>query len=483
MKVFQLLDGINVIGYGSDVNFDADVTGICFDSRYVKEGDAFFAYRGTGFDSNGVLEEIYKKKPALIVGEVPNEKIPMVAVQNGRHALALACKNFYENPDEELIKIGITGTNGKTTVSYIIQAIMLCAGHKAMRFGTTGYNIGEKTYDAATTTPTPLEFYGMMREGADLDYDCVISEVSSHALEQDRLYGTKFDVSVFTNLTGDHLDFHGDMESYFESKSKLFTLEYSNVGVINLDSDYGLPLKKKATSDVITFGLNPRSEVTAKEVWFDISGIKSLIEYPGGSFNIESKLVGLHNLENILAATSACIALGIDEEAIIEGIKTLENVPGRLERFNKGGANIFVDYAHTDDALKNVLEALTPFKKGKLICVFGCGGDRDKTKRPRMAKVAEQSSDIIIVTNDNPRTEDPYEIIRDIMSGFTNAESVIICPDRKEAIYQACEKASDGDIVLIAGKGHEDYMVIGKEKTHFDDREEVIRYLEDFGWI
>lgn len=480
MKVSRLLDGLNIVGFDLDVDFEADIKDISFDSRDIKRKAPFFAYRGAKFDSHDFAKEAYEKQKApFVVAEHAIEGVPTVIVEDGRRAIALACRNLFGRPDEEMLKIGVTGTNGKTTTTYIIESIMEAAGHKPVRIGTTGVHFFGKTVDLDSTTPSTYDYYRTLKLAKDAGCDSMVMEVSSHALDQDRVYGTVFDIGIFTNLTGDHLDYHKTMEEYYAAKARLFTPEYSKVGVINVDHELGKKMAKEAQVDKATFGVSPKSDISAEEVWFGLEGIKATLTCPAGKVSINSKLVGLHNLENLLAAASAGIMLGIDLETVKKGIENTANVPGRLEKFKKpNGAFIFVDYAHTDDALINVLSALENFKENRLITVFGCGGDRDRTKRPRMARAAEVRSDLVIVTSDNPRTEDPKQIFDDILRGFENPQDAMLTPDRRHAIQQAVGMAEPKDIVLIAGKGHEDYMIIGKEKTHFDDREEVKKCLE-----
>jgi len=480
MKVSQLLDGLSVKGFDLEVDFETEIKDINIDSRNLKKRAPFFAFKGAAVDSHKFAADAYASGIVpFVVAERKIEGVPTVVVEDGRKAVARACRNFFGKPDEQLSCIGITGTNGKTTVSYIIDSILKDAGHKPVLVGTTGVVFGDTVVDLDATTPSPYEFFKVLRQALDAGCDSLVMEVSSHALHQHRINGVVFDVGIFTNLSGDHLDYHKSMEEYFEAKKILFTSEYCNVGVIGKDSEYGERLLKEVEIDKTSYGLTPKCEITAKEIWFDLNGLKAKLIYPGGEIDVQSALVGLHNLENIMSAAAGTLMVGIDSKNIANGISNLKNVTGRLEKFEKSNvAYIFVDYAHTDDALENVLEALSSFKEQRIITVFGCGGDRDRTKRPRMAKAAEKNSDVVIVTNDNPRTEDPKQIISDIIEGFENAESVIITPDRALAIEKACGMANQGDIVLIAGKGHEDYMILATETIHFDDREEVKKHLE-----
>lgn len=480
MKVSRLLDGLSIKGFDLEVDFEAEVKDLNIDSRNLKNKAPFFAFKGAAVDSHDFAEAAYKSgKVPFVVAERKIDGVPTVVVEDGRRAVAYACRNFFGRPDEGMLKAAVTGTNGKTTTSYIINTILQAAGHKTVLVGTTGVVFGDSFVDLDSTTPSPYELFKVLRQAADAGCDALVMETSSHSLHQHRVNGMVFDVGIFTNLSGDHLDYHKTMDDYYEAKKILFTKEYCNVGVIGKDNEYGDRLFKEAEVDKVSYGLSPKSDITAEEIWFALDGLKAKIVYPAGKFEIKSSLVGLHNLENLLAAAAGCVMLGIDNKIIAEGIENLKNVPGRLEKFEKkNGAFIFVDYAHTDDALSNVLEALSNFRENRIITVFGCGGDRDRTKRPRMAKAAEENSDVVIVTSDNPRTEDPQRIIEDIIEGFEDAGNVIITPDRRLAIKQAVDMAEAKDIVLIAGKGHEDYMVLGKEKIHFDDREEVRNCLE-----
>jgi len=480
MKVSQLLEGIEIVSFDLEVDFEENIKDISFDSRDLKKRSPFFAFKGVAFDSHVFAKDAYESgRVPFVVAEHKIDDVPTVVVADGRKALSMACKNFFGCPDEELIKAAVTGTNGKTTVAYIIESIMKSAGHKPVKVGTTGVSFASEYVDLDSTTPSPYDFWKILRRAVDEGCDSLVMEVSSHALDQHRVFGIVFDVAIFTNLSGDHLDYHKTMDDYFEAKQKLFTRDYSTVGVIGIDNEYGAELSMICEVDKITYGISPKTDVAAHEIWFDLDGISATFVCPAGNIEIKSQLVGLHNLENILASAAGCIMLGISSSHIKEGVAKLDNVPGRLEKFKKdNGAFIFVDYAHTDDAIKNVLEALSNFRENRVITVFGCGGDRDRSKRPRMAAAAEKVSDVVIVTNDNPRTEDQEQIFGDILEGFENAESVIITPDRKQAIQQAVCMAEDKDIVLIAGKGHEDYMIIGTEKIHFDDREEVRNCLE-----
>lgn len=476
MLVKDLLKDIKIRNVSTLSILEASVTDISFDSRYLKDNSAFFAFKGTAFDTHQVLAEIAKSdKINCIICEYEIEGIDCILVENSREALSIAASNLFETKNCDLKKIAVTGTNGKTTITYIIDEILNSAEMNSIRIGTTEYKVVNEIFPANNTTPGPYELNSLIRKGLDSDAEVLVMEVSSHALHQNRVSGVLFDVGVFTNLTGDHLDYHGTMDSYYEDKKKLFQKELCKKAVINIDSDYGKKLITEIEIGIVTCSINSKADICIIKVEYSLNGIIAKISIFGNIYEIKTKLTGSHNLSNILCAIGAAKVIGIPDIKIIDGINRVENVPGRLEKIENDGVFFFIDYAHTDDALDNVLNALSLLKKAKVITVFGCGGDRDKSKRPRMAAVAEKMSDVVIVTSDNPRTEDPDEIIKDILKGFNKPKSVLVEPDRRKAIEQAFKLAVAGDIVLIAGKGHEDYQILGTEKIHFDDREEIIK--------
>ncbi len=473
MQIKDLLKGIEILNVNNSEILLSEVEDISFDNRNLKDNSVFFAYKGTSFDTHNVIDEIIKSgKIKCVVCEKPLEDFPYIIVNDGRKAFSIACANFFGTNDADLLKFAITGTNGKTTVSYIISAILRGAGHKIVRIGTTEYFAVDETYVAENTTPGAYDFHKVVNKGLQKGATALVAEVSSHALNQDRIYGFKFNIGIYTNLSGDHLDYHKNMEDYFAAKKKLFTENYTDLSIINIDCPYGKILKDEL-KNCIRFSIKEKADFYVEKYNYDVEGIKAEIISAEEKYLIESDLIGEHNLSNILCAIAACEKAGINKSDIENGIKNLKNVPGRLEKFKIKNKYFVVDYAHTDDALGNVLKALNKIKLNKIITVFGCGGDRDKTKRPRMAKVAEKYSDIVIVTSDNPRTENPNQIIDDIAKGFDNKGRVYFEVDRRKAIALSDKLSNSGDIVLIAGKGHEDYQIIGKTKIHFDDREEV----------
>jgi len=478
VKLKKLLKGVNVLSGETDI-LNTEVEDISFDSRFLKKNSVFVAYKGTGSDSHDFINDIAKTgEIAVFVTERPMDNVPHVVVDSGRRALAMMSKNYFDIKDDSILKIAVTGTNGKTTINYLLDSIFSTNGIKVIRLGTTEYKVVDKIYQAKTTTPSSYEYYRMMSEGIEKGAKAICIEASSHALEQERLYGTCFDLSIFTNLTGDHLDYHESMEKYYQAKQKLFNPEYSCKSLINMDDFYGKKLIGMTEIPVYSYAVENSADFKASNIKNSLDGV-TFSAVSGNGLKLQSNMVGTHNIYNILAAAAASKILGVPNTATYDGIKNLKNIPGRLEKIVVNNRYFFVDYAHTDDALKNVLLSLAGLKKNRLITVFGCGGDRDKTKRPRMAKAAETYSDRIIVTSDNPRTEDPAAIIQDIETGFAGSTSYDVIPDRRKAITHAYEISEEEDIILVAGKGHEDYQILKDKTIHFDDRQEIKKLLEE----
>jgi UDP-N-acetylmuramoyl-L-alanyl-D-glutamate--2,6-diaminopimelate ligase len=423
----------------------------------------------------------------------------MIRVTDSRKALSRLAIEYYERPFQGLNMIGITGTNGKTTTSFLLEQILSGSGKNPGVLGTINYRFSGKTFPASVTTPESLDLMQLLREMADHGTSDAIMEVSSHALDQGRVEGCPFRVAIFTNLTRDHLDYHHTMDAYFEAKSRLFQnlskeRHKQATAVINLDDPRGRAMAAQTQGDVVFFGLNPASDFQATSIKEGPSGLEAVLSTPLGKRSIRSSLLGRVNIYNILAAAAAAVALGVDLEGVVEGIASLKTVPGRLEAVpNRRGLTVVVDYAHTPDALLKTIEALKPLAAGLFITVFGCGGDRDQGKRFQMGEVAGANSDMVLITSDNPRTEDPLFIIHQIEKGVRKGGLRQLEPallqqrgggyciesDRRQAIRQAVGIARDGDLVLVAGKGHEDYQIIGSEKRPFDDREEARRALEE----
>ena len=464
-----------------------DIEGIAYDSRQVKKNYLFVALRGQHDDGTRFVDDALRRGAVAIVSEQdqwPRRDIAHIYVEDARLALAeLACA-FYDRPSDRLQLIGITGTNGKTTTSFMCREILRAAGRNPGLIGTVRYELGERIIPAHRTTPEAPDIQYMLDNMLRSGCQSAVMEVSSHALDQKRVYGTDFDVGVFTNLTRDHLDYHGTMPQYFAAKTQLFRslgqLNKRATAVINIDDAWGQQLAgtNGLRAGLLTYGLHPSAAFQADEVELSGEHTRFLLRAPWGVEEIELPLLGRYNVSNALAAIAACHALGVDRRFIAPALAALSPVPGRLERVpNPHGVFAFVDYAHTDDALTNVLTTLREVRHRRLIVVFGCGGDRDRTKRPLMGAVAANLADHVIVTSDNPRSEDPAAIIAEIMGGVGTASHVEAVADRGEAIARAAALAQPGDLLLVAGKGHEAYQEIGKTIAPFDDREVLHRCL------
>lgn len=496
MKLAELIDCLEnrVVRQGDE---NADIKGLTYDSRQVGPGYMFVAVRGHSQDGHAYLEEALGKGASALVAEdfsgVRGEAA-MILVPHAREAMARLAACYYGRPYRDMYIIGITGTNGKTSTSYILESILEASGARAGVIGTINYRYGEIRRPAPVTTPESTELMAVLREMADYGVTHVVMEISSHALDQGRVQGCPIWSPVFTNITRDHLDYHRDMESYFSAKSLLFKgsqeggFKGEGPAVINLDDPRGKDLLELCRRSVISYGLEHPAQVSFEGLTIQSDGISGRLLTPKGSCEIRSSLIGKLNVYNILAACGAALSLDLELDSIRSGVEALKSIPGRLERVgNKRGIELVVDYAHTPDALQKVLEVLRPLAKGRLITVFGCGGDRDRGKRPEMGLTAGKQSDLVVVTSDNPRTEDPLEIISQVEEGVRTAglslvgnngggwgrKGYIIEPDRRKAIQKAVSVAEVDDMVLIAGKGHEDYQIKGTRKIHFDDREEA----------
>lgn len=474
---------------------DIEISGIAYDSRKVVSNGMFVAIRGENVDGHDFIDDAVKKGAVAVVGEKPEcSAAPFffVRVDDGRKALACIANNFYERPSENVSVIGITGTNGKTTTSYLIKSLLEAWGKRVGLIGTIAYSIGDRRYPAFHTTPESVEFQGLLREMAAAGCSHVVAEISSHSLSQKRVDYTRFVTVVFTNLTRDHLDFHETMENYYAAKERLFTdlLSQGGTAVINVDDEWGrrlwetLKARRAAGTQanerprIITYGTGKDADVCASATNDTPSGISFTLLFGSKEYRVESPLVGIPNVYNILAAIAAGIALDVPMHAIQKGIRNTGSVKGRLEKVDAGQDFLcFIDYAHTPDALERlILTARTIMKNsdrpGRVITLFGCGGDRDRGKRGIMGEIASRLSDYVIVTSDNPRSEDPLTIVQEVESGMTRRNSMTV-PDRREAITKAVERAETGDILLIAGKGHEEYQEIRGVRHSFSDREVV----------
>jgi UDP-N-acetylmuramoyl-L-alanyl-D-glutamate--2,6-diaminopimelate ligase len=484
MTLREVIRGIKIKKLQGDDGLE--ISGISIDSNKVKEGYLFAALKGEKTDGHRHMDSaVGNGARALLVEYAPEKHYPGISVivaDDSRESLARASANFYGNPADELCLAGVTGTNGKTTVTYLLESIWKEERKNPGVIGTIEYRYGGRRAEAPMTTPESLDLMRLLREMRDLGVDCAAMEVSSHAIDRKRVLECHFDAAVFTNLTQDHLDYHGTIENYFNAKKKLFTelLRDSNkknkFSIINIDDPFGREIAKEAPGTVITCSLkNKSASVFAESYRVSEEGITARVHTPYGRVEIKSPLFGEHNLSNILASVSAALSLGSSINAVERAVAGFAAVPGRLERVeNTLGFQILVDYAHTPDALKNVLHAVRPLTAGKLILVFGCGGDRDRTKRPRMGIIGRELSDVLIVTSDNPRTEPPEGIIDEIERGVFESgagnKPYFRISDRKEAIRKAIGIAREKDTVLIAGKGHEDYQILGTRKFPFDDR-------------
>jgi UDP-N-acetylmuramoyl-L-alanyl-D-glutamate--2,6-diaminopimelate ligase len=478
--VRAVLDDRGLMEASSGSAPDRTISGIKYDSRRVETGDLFVALKGLKADGAEFVGQAIGRGASAIVSEsAPPEDVtaPWMKVHDARLALAHLAAAFYEHPSRHMRVVGITGTNGKTTTAYIVASIFEAAGIRCGVLGTVGYRIGDKVREAKHTTPEAPEVQQLLREMLDQRCGACAMEVSSHALALERVDGTTFAAGIFTNLTRDHLDFHPDMEAYFEAKRRLFQMLPKDApAVVNLDDPRGAALVSTTTRPV-TYAINHPADVTTGPLSFSLEGLAFDVRTPRGTLSIRSALVGRPNVYNILAAVAAAVSLDLPLDAIERGVGALEGVPGRFQVVSgrHDEVTVIVDYAHTDDALRNLLETARPLAHGRLITVFGCGGDRDRPKRPLMGAVASRLSDVIVVTSDNPRSEDPKRIIDEILRGITvdtrrdAAQQVLTVPDRRQAIRQAVDLARAGDMVLVAGKGHERYQIIGSETLPFDD--------------
>lgn len=467
----------------------------CQDHRVLESGDIFVAIKGSTFDAHTVLNEVILKNPAAIVIQdsktLPKEfKGDVVVVTNTRAAMDQLCHAYFGFPSQKLFCVGITGTNGKTTTAHLVEYALNQFGIGTGVIGTIDHHYAVsptniKKWNTSLTTPGSMEFYSRLKDFVDLGAKALSTEVSSHALDQDRMSACEFDVGVFTNLTLDHLDYHGTMENYFKAKEKFFIEVLKNSAkrlkhaVINQDDSYGRQIQIPKNVQKISYGIK-NADLTYEVLEQSFTGQKLNITYRGKKYYSEIRLSGHFNILNYLATLGVLLAKGIPLSEAIEIFSNFSGVRGRLEKVpTKKNLHVFVDYAHTPDALDNVLKTLENIKNGKkIITVFGCGGDRDKGKRPIMGDIACKISDHVVITSDNPRTEDPTQIIKEIVAGCETYKNFEIEVDRKKAIEKALSFAKNGDAVLIAGKGHEDYQIIGKTKHHFDDVEVVKELLK-----
>jgi UDP-N-acetylmuramoyl-L-alanyl-D-glutamate--2,6-diaminopimelate ligase len=494
MNLQTLLDGAEFLS----VQGDATIRGIDYDSRRVEEGFLFVAMRGESTDGNNYIDQAIAKGASAIVTDsaeqAPRKDVAWVVVPHGRRALAKLSANFYKRPAERIRITGVTGTNGKTTTTFIAEAIYQAAGRKNALIGTVEYHLPGKVLPSPHTTPESLELNQLLNQALGVGATEAVMEVSSHALEQQRVYAIPFDVAVFTNLTRDHLDYHGTFEKYFAAKQILFEgcgTEPPRASVINIDDEYGkqlLKFSKKQGSEAFSYGIGA-GDFHTNDLQMTSSGNRFELATPSGPIALFSPLIGQVNVYNVIAACGAAFARGCTPDQIARGIEKMNRVPGRFEKVDEGQPfAVVVDYAHTDDALKNLTRLAREFAsrdgaKGKVITVFGCGGDRDRTKRPLMAEAAGKGSDFVVITSDNPRSEDPLNIINDSLPALQRTGTRYTAePDRRKAIALALAEANDQDIVLIAGKGHEKTQTTRAGVFPFDDFEVAAEELIRLGY-
>jgi len=460
------------------------IKGITSNSKDVKNGFAFVAIKGNRQDGSDFIKEAIGKGAKIVViqkdaGSIKlGDGIKLLKVKDCRKFLAESSAQFYGFPSQRLKVTGITGTNGKTTITYLIEAILKQAGADCGVIGTINYRFKNKTFKAQNTTPASFELQGLFLKMLDSSVKYCAMEVSSHALDQDRVAGINFNSAIFTNLTQDHLDYHRNFENYFLAKAKLFrNLASDSFAIINNDDKYGRRIKNLSQAKIITYGIKNKSIVTARDITFNIGSTEFTLTAPKIETRVKTNLVGIYNVYNILAAICWALSQNLKINDIKNAIAGFKNVPGRLEKIKtKSGNNIFIDYAHTPDALYNVISCLKKIVKGRLIVIFGCGGDRDKLKRPKMGKIATSLADYVIITSDNPRSEEPGEIIKDIKKGASGRNYYIEC-DRFKAICKGLAMLETGDCLLIAGKGHESYQIVNDKVFNFNDGKEVRKCL------
>ncbi|MDE5600119.1 MAG: UDP-N-acetylmuramoyl-L-alanyl-D-glutamate--2,6-diaminopimelate ligase [Oscillospiraceae bacterium] len=475
MKLVKLLEDVRYKG----VVVDSEISFLTCNSKEVKKGCLFACLKGENVDGHDYAKEAVSSGAVAILVEkdmgLPNQLL----VDDTHKAFGKICANFYGNPAKRLKFIGVTGTNGKTTVTKIVKNVLEKENKKVGLIGTIQNEIASKVIATEKTTPDHVNYQMLIKEMADEGCEYVVMEVSSHALEQSRIADTHFEVGVFTNLTQEHLDYHATMENYYQAKKKLF--DVSDCSVVCVDDEYGKRLSEEIDKKVITFTAKDFSaNFKAEDIKMDVEGVDFRLVGEGLDEKIHFSTPGLFSVHNAMTAELVCIALGFDAKKSAASIASCKPIKGRSERIpTKRDFHIICDYAHSPDGLKNILDSIHSYNKGRIVALFGCGGDRDKTKRPIMGEVAAKNADFLIVTSDNPRTEDPDSIIDDIMVGVEKTKTPYIrITDRKEAIKYAIENAKTDDIILLAGKGHEDYQVIGKEKIDFDERDVVRDILE-----
>lgn len=454
---------------------DCEIVSITDDTRKVEKGSLFFCVKGGKFDGHTAAADMLEKGAAAVVCEYDmglGER--QIITENSRRLYGEVCAAWFGHPEKKLKMIGVTGTNGKTTTTNIIKHILMQNGHKTGLVGTIQNEIGDEVFHTDNTTPFAFDFMALLDKMVKAGCEYVVMEVSSFGLVQNRIGSSYFDVALFTNLTQDHLDYHKDMEDYYQAKKMLFGI--CGTAICNTDDSYGERLYNEVVCPKRSFSVKNETDFRAENISIKASGSVFDLHYDGKSYQVKTNMTGLFNISNVLGAIAVCIEEGIPVDSIISAVGNYNGVKGRCEIIPTGrDFTVICDYAHTPDAVENVLKSLKPYAENRLICLFGCGGNRDAAKRPRMAAAAAKYADKIIVTSDNPRDENPEEIIREILTGLENSDvSYDVMTDRREAIYHALKTAEKGDIIVLAGKGHEDYQILENNRhIHFDEREVV----------
>ena len=478
MQLHDLLEGLEILSLRADPT--KEITGVSYDSRDLEPGHVFVAISGTETDGRLFAAEAVERGAACVICEEELEALPCVVVPSARRALAVTSANWYGHPARELTVVGITGTNGKTSTSYYTKHILERAlGAKVGLVGTIQNMVGNEILPAGRTTPESADLQALLRHMADAGCTHAVMEVSSHALALDRVYGIPFAVGIFTNLTQDHLDFHRTMEAYCDAKALLFM--QCQTGVCNSDDPWRERLLRGSTCRTVFYGLDSPADIRAENICLSGSGVTYDAVAEGERVSVWAATPGRFTVYNTLAALAAGRELGVPLADGAEALRSASPVRGRLEPVPTYGRpyHVLIDYAHTPDALENVLTAARAFAPGRVVALFGCGGDRDRTKRPQMGAIAARLADFSVVTSDNPRTEEPSAIIRDILAGMEGCDRYAVVENRIEAIHYALSHAMPGDVILLCGKGHEDYQIIGHTKRHLDEREIVEAFLKD----
>lgn len=479
MRLEDLIKGIDGIIISGDM--ETEITSVDFDSRKVTPGSLFVAVRGYEADGNTYVADAVKKGAVVIVTDEPGLKTSAIKIvaPDARKALAVISDRFHGSPQNSLIMTGVTGTNGKTTTSYMVKSIFDASGLDCGLIGTIKHIIGSKTVESINTTPESYDIHSLLARMVTAGQNACIMEVSSHALALSRVYGIRFRAVAFTNITRDHLDFHEDFNNYLNAKMSLFSsLSGDSTAVINLDDpNAGYFINASRGGRVLSYGFGEKNDIHPVSYELRADGTSMTLQTPSGTMNINLQIPGKFNISNAMAAAGIAVSCGLPNDSIVKGLESLKSVKGRYEIINEGqNFTVIIDYAHTPDALERILTSAREITKGRLISVFGCGGDRDRGKRPIMGEISTKNADLSIITSDNPRTENPDVIIEDILKGVSGDNYKVVA-DREKGIIEALGNARANDTVVIAGKGHEDYQIIGKTKHHFDDAEIVRNFL------